>query len=152
MTFGIYGLLLATMCVMRFFPESAAGKMFNRHLVELPLQRVGQLERHHLIFLVVMTMLVLGGGEAIAMLGTDFAVIYALDVSLYVDGLLVALTLASIARSRSGFTATKAGAAALGARLRRVFGRRRVRNAPAKRIEASSANDDEDPAPALLAA
>jgi hypothetical protein len=139
------------MCVMRFFPDSAAGQMLNRQLVEMPLQRLGQLERHHLIFLLIIVGFAFAGGEAFAILGPDFAVVYALDVSFYIDGLLVTLTLASVARSRSGFAATRVGAAGLAMRLRRVFGRRRVRSAPAKRIEAPSANDDDHPVFALAA-
>ena len=151
MTFGICGILLATMCVMRFFPDSSAGRMLNRWLVEIPLQRAAQLERHHLIFALVMIGLMLAGGEVIAVLGPDFAVVYALDVSLYIDFLVVAVTLASVARTKSGVAALRVGLTSLGARLRRVFGRRRVRDVPAKRDKAPSANDD-DPAPALLAA
>jgi hypothetical protein len=154
MTFGICTILLVMMCVMRFWPDSTAGRMLNRQLVEMPLRRLGQLERHHLIFLLVIVGLMLAGvagGEALAILGPDFAVIYALDVSLYIDGLLMALTLASVARSRSGFAATKAGTAWLAVRLRRVFGRRRVRSAPAKRIEKPSANDDDHPVFAMAA-
>src|SRR6478735_9192060 len=99
---AIYGVLLALMLVMRFAPDSSIGKALNRQLVEVPLRVLGGMRRHHLIFLILIV-----------------ALIYALDVSLYVDGLLVTLALASVARTRSVLTLLSAGAASLAVRMRR---------------------------------
>lgn len=150
MTIGIYGLLLALMAVMKLAPHSGAGRLLNRQLVELPLALFARMERHHLIFVLVVAALLMAGTEVLVGLGTvDFALVYALDMSLYIDGLLATMALASLARTKSGVTALRLGAASLGARMRRTFGRRKTRNARPPR--ASGANDDDHPAVALAA-
>jgi hypothetical protein len=77
-------------------------------------------------------------------------VIYALDVSLYVDGLLMTLALASVARTRSGVALLRLGAASLWVRMRRGAGRRASR-ASVRRPARKPANDDDHPAFALAA-
>jgi hypothetical protein len=93
-------------------------------------------------------MMAMVAGELIFALGSvDMAVLYALDVSLYVDGMLMALALATLARTRGAAVLLRTAATSLGARLRRRFGRRCVRSARLRREGSRSANDD-DPAPA----
>jgi hypothetical protein len=145
---AVYGFCLALMLVMRLAPDSPFGKALNRQLVEVPLRLLGRMQRHHLIFLIIIVGLTMVGSEVIFALGTvDFAVIYALDLSLYVDGLLMTLALASLARTRSAIGVLRVGGTALAARLRRRLGRRRTR-AGVRKPPAKSANDD-DPAPAF---
>lgn len=147
---GIYGLLLAIMLVMRLAPASPLGKALNRQLVEVPLRVLGGMRRHHLIFVILMAALVAAGSEAIfAMIsigGVDFAVVYAFDVSLYVDGMLLALALASVSRTRATAALLRAGAIALAVRMWRRAGRRRARHAPARRATRKPSNDDDHPA------
>lgn len=151
MTIGIYGLLLALMAVMKLAPHSGAGRLLNRQLVELPLALFARMERHHLIFVLVVAALLMAGTEVLVGLGSvDFALVYALDLSLYIDGLLAAMALASLTRTKSGVTALRLGAASLGARLRRVMGRRRVRTAVPRR-DGPPANDDDHPVIAAAA-
>lgn len=148
---AIYGVLLALMLVMRFAPDSSIGKALNHQLVERPLRVIGGMQRHHLIFVIVMAALLVAGGEVILALGSmDFAVLYALDVSLYVDGLLMTLALASLTRTRSAMALLRAGATALAARIVRRAGRGRARRAPARRVTRKPSNDDH-PAFALAA-
>jgi hypothetical protein len=148
---AIYGVLLALMLVMRFAPDSSIGKALNRQLVEVPLRVLGGMRRHHLIFVILLVALMAVGSEAILALGSmDFAVIYALDVSLYVDGLLVTLALASVTRTRSVVALLSANAASLAVRMRRGSGRRASR-APARRAARKPSNDDDHPAFALAA-
>ena len=44
-----YGLFLALLMVMRLAPDSALGRMLNRHLVERPLEWLGELDRRQLL-------------------------------------------------------------------------------------------------------
>ena len=149
---AIYGVLLALMLVMRFAPASPIGRALNRQLVEVPLRVLGGMQRHHLIFLIVMAALLVAGSEVILALGSmDFAVLYALDVSLYVDGLLMTLALASVARTRSAITLLGGRAMLLATRIRRGFGGRRMRRGPARRATGKPSNDDDHPAFALAA-
>jgi len=143
-----YAILIVTMLVMKLAPHSPAGRWLNHVLVELPLRLFGKMQRHHLIFLVVIVMLAMVGTELIFALGSvDVAVLYALDVSLYVDGLLMTVAVASLVRTRSAAATLRASATVLVARLRRRFGRRRVRSACVRREGRGAANEDE-PAPA----
>jgi hypothetical protein len=146
------GLLICTTLLMRFAPQSQVSRMLNRRLVEQPLQMLANMRRHHLIFMLLAVAFLIAGAEVIFALGSvDFTLVYALDLSLYIDGLLATLAIASLARTRSGATALRLRAASFGVRLRRVFGRRRVRN-PAVRRPARKPSNDDRPAPMPLAA
>jgi hypothetical protein len=130
---------------MKLAPYSPAGRWLNHALVERPLRLFGRMQRHHLIFLVLIVMLAMVGTELIFALGSvDVAVLYALDVSLYVDGLLMTVAVASLVRTRSAAAMLRASAMGLAARLRRRFGRRRVRSASERREGPGAANDDDD--------
>jgi hypothetical protein len=149
MSVALYGFMIAVALVLRLAPQSPAGRLLNRHLVERPLSVLGRMQRHHVIALLIIIGLLAGSGEMIvAMGGMDVAMIYAIDLSIYIDGLLATLALASLARTRSGFALMRS---ALFSRQRRAFGRRRVRQ-PRKPGHRSSANDDEHPAVRPLAA
>ncbi|MEO6387155.1 MAG: hypothetical protein ABIT16_08110 [Croceibacterium sp.] len=148
---GIYGLLVVLMLVMRLAPQSWFGRVLMRQVVELPLQYLGKLERHHLIFVILIVAMAMVAGELVLALGSvDAALIYALDVSFYIDGLLMTLALASLARTRSGLAYLRASAAMKIGRLRRVFGRRRTRSARRTSVKPSN-DDDRDPAFTLAA-
>ena len=67
-----YGLFLALLMVMRLAPDSALGRMLNRHLVERPLEWLGELDRRQLLYAVILVAMCLGAGEAIAVIGSDF--------------------------------------------------------------------------------
>jgi hypothetical protein len=121
MAVAFYGFMIAVVLVLSLAPRSSAGRLLNRQLVERPLSVLG---------------------------GMDVAMIYAIDLSLYIDGLLATLALASLARTRSGLALLRS---AVFSRQRRAFGRRRVRQ-PRKTVHCSSANDDEHPAVRPLAA
>jgi hypothetical protein len=144
-----YAMFIVAMLVMKLAPQSPAGRWLNAALVERPMRLFGRFERHHLIFLVLIAMLAMVGTEVIFALGSvDFAVIYALDVSLYVDGLLMTVALASLVRTRSAAATLRTGAKLRVARLRRRFDRRRVRSASVRQDGPAAANED-DPVPRL---
>ncbi|WP_305096739.1 hypothetical protein [Croceibacterium aestuarii] len=143
----VYGLLIALMLVMKLAPDSPLGNWLLRHGVERPLERLGSMRRHHLIFAVLFLALLAIGGEMIVALGSaDLFVLYALDLSLYIDGMLAVMAAASVARSRTGFTLLRAQTSQMAARLRRVFGQRRKRRRIERPRRGEPTNDDEHPA------
>jgi len=148
MTFGFYGLLLALMAVMKLAPDSWAGRALNRELVERPLEQLGRMERHHLIFLVIIAGFMMAGGEIFALGGTEMVLGFAIDASIYLDAVLVTYALTVIAGTRNSWQALRMRLP----RLRKVFGRRRIRSAPTRRPGAPSANDEEHSAALPLAA
>jgi len=147
---GFYGLWLALMLVMRFAPHSWLGSVLNRQLVERPLQFAAGLERHHLIYFVIMSGMIIGGGEVIAILGPELVAAYALNSAIYFDAILVAYTLAAVSFARNALRYTRVRLHG-GRRVRRLLAarRRRVRRV---RTARAPANDDGGPAVMPLAA
>ena len=115
--------------------------------VESPLEAMSDIKRHHLIFFVIMAGFVIGGGEAMAILGPEFVAAYTFDLAIYLDAVMVTYALSAVAMAkRSGGWFSQA--------LTRFVRRTCPRSKRATRSASGppkSANDD-DPAPAFLAA
>ena len=146
---AVYGLLLALMLVMKLAPQSPLGRWLLHNGVERPLELLGSMQRHHLIIAVLFLGLLAIGGEMIVALGSaDLFVLYALDLSLYIDGMLAVMALASVARTRSGFALLRAGTSQLSVRMRRAFGQRSKRRRIERPRRGKPSSDDDHPAPA----
>ena len=87
--FAILGFSLCLLLVMLVIPDSPLGRVLHRQLVERPLERLAQLERHHLIYAVIIGSMMIAGGEAVAIAGPELVAMWALDVSIYLDAVLV---------------------------------------------------------------
>jgi hypothetical protein len=150
---AFYGLCLTLIVVMRFAPQSTLGRWLHLNLVHEPLARAAGLERHHLIFLVIAGVMLLAVGETIAIYGTfEWAMISAFDLSVYLDGVVVTVTLAAAARLRTMATALRTRVTRVCSWLPRAARRRRTRCVAKRSVARSSANDDDHPAVAPLAA
>lgn len=150
MVYGLYGLCVALMLVMRFAPDSWLGSLLNRQLVSRPLQLIANFERQQLLYVVILSALMVGGGEMIVLLGPELLAAYAMNLAIYFDAVLVAYALATaaVARNSVRYLRLRLG----GARTaRRLAASRQRRSRPAKRV-LPSANDDDDPATLPLAA
>lgn len=128
----LWGLLLMTALIMKCWPETRFARDLHRTIIEQPLAFVSQIRRAHLVFLVV------GFGViySFAMAGMPhLGVAAAMDVSLYVDALITASTVAALNRSRAAWTVMFARMP----RLRRSAPRPRARR-PAR---TAAVNDDD---------
>jgi hypothetical protein len=144
---AFYGFCLALMLVMRLAPDSPLGRWLNHNIVQEPLARAAALERHHLIFLAIASVMLLAVGETIAIYGTfEWAMISAFDLSIYLDAVAVTAVFGVAARFR-GVMQVLRGRGGVRARPKRAARRRRTR-AGARKPPTKSANDD-DPAPAF---
>lgn len=134
------GLLLGIVVVLRAFPETACARWLERQVAELH-ARLGRLERRHLVFLALMTIIIVVGGEVLAIGGPlDMGLVLLWDVSTYLDIALAAGTLAAVARGRAGWRI-------VATRLPRMRPRARApRTRAMPRPERTSANDDDRPA------
>lgn len=150
MVYGLYGLCVALMLVMRFAPDSGVGSVLNRHLVSKPLEHMADFERHKLFYLLILSALMIGGGEVIVLLGPEVVAAYALQMAVYYDAVLVAYAVAAAAVARQGvrYVRLRLGN---GKATRRLVAARRRRTRPVKRL-LPSANDDDGPAVFALAA
>ena len=141
------GFTIAITLVMWLAPETDAGKLLHRQLVERPLNALARFERHHLWYIVIFAGFAVGGGEMALLLGSEYIAVFAMDLAIYFDAVLVtyaASTLATMRRSGSWLCTV------FSAPLRRVMPRRK-RAADAGRPERKAANDDDRPAVFALA-
>jgi hypothetical protein len=138
------GLLALAMVMMKSFPATPLARSLHLWLVEAPIEAAARMERKHFILLGVL----LFCGPSLAAFGSaEVAMLYAVDLSLYAEAVLLTSMSAIGVSFRKGW-ATLIRGAAVGLRLRRP--RQRARRVHKSRAGAHS-NDDE-PAPALQAA
>ncbi len=132
----IWGLFLLAALVMKRWPETALARWLHRTMIVQPLNALGGLKRQHLILLLVAAPLMFSFAE-IGM--PHLAMAAAIDVSLYVDLLITATTLAALDRSRGTWTAFTARLP----RLRRANPRPRRRRSSTSVARKPAANDDD---------
>lgn len=141
------GLFLALIMVMRLAPESALGRVLNRHLVERPLERLGEFDRRQLLYATILVVMCLGAGEAIAVLGPELLGVYAWDLAVYLDAVAVSYALAAVARARTVLRIVRLRSSVFLRPFRRPARRAKRTRTMASRSPSSASNDD-DPAPA----
>jgi hypothetical protein len=145
------GLLLVAILVMKLFPETPFARALHRALVAGPLERLAAMDRRHALFALAVIALALFASDMIALIGSaDLAFAIAWDVSVYVDALAVAWTLAAIGRSKGAWLAVKARfGPPRGRSIRRPMPRRRR---SATQPAANDSADDGDAGRRALAA
>ena len=132
------GLLVFAIVVLKRFPETAAARWMMRMVGET-LTALGRVERKHLIFLALMTLVLVAGTELLALAGPfDIALVLLWDISAYVDIVLTTVVVTTATRGSLGGRALVARFAP-----RRAPRARRQRSA---RKAAPPSNDDERPA------
>ncbi|MFL6845920.1 MAG: hypothetical protein ACJ8ER_13695 [Allosphingosinicella sp.] len=135
---GLFALAVAT---ARLYPDLPIGRLLHTWLVDLPLRLAASVERKHLICLVVL----LVAGQALLMAAPlDLAFLAAWDLSIYVDLMLAAWTIATVARGRAAWTFVRTKAVRL-ARPGTKAGRGRAAGrAPRTRRPPVPTNDADD--------
>jgi hypothetical protein len=103
------GLVLLVIMTMKLFPDLPISRQLHRELVEVPLRKLAAMTRAHLIFGLVALAMLFTASELIMLLGSaDFVMLMAWDVSLYVDALLAAWTVAAVTRGKAAWQALAA--------------------------------------------
>jgi hypothetical protein len=140
------GLLALALVVMKSFPSTPLARSLHLWLVEAPIEAAGLVERKHLILLGVL----LFCGPSLAAFGSaEVAMIYAVDLSLYVEAVLVTSVSAAGLSLKTGWaTATRNAALA----LRRRRPRQRSRRVRSGKSRTSAASNDDEPDRASRAA
>lgn len=137
------GLLIA---VLRLWPDSGIGRFLRPCLVERPAAALSKLERHHLIWAAIVLFVIVGASELATLYGSEFLFAYSLDLSLYLDAVLVTAALAVVSRVRSVANVLdhrwRAVICLRADRHERAARPRAARRSPAKR-----ADNDEDGSP-----
>lgn len=104
----ILGLLALCVVVMLAFPKTATARWLHSVLVERPLEWLANLKRRDVILLFVMVVLFVTAGEFLAVFGAAELLALGVNLSLYVDAVLVttAATIgAAVATAWSGVRA-----------------------------------------------
>ena len=96
-----YGILLALALFMRFGPDIPLKRMLNRHLVERPLDILMAHRRHQFLFIGIASVMLLISGEALLLFGPELMLVYAADIALYVDVVVIAAASASWSRAHA---------------------------------------------------
>jgi hypothetical protein len=151
--------LLTIVGIIRGNPDSPLGRTLHLYLVEKPVEAASRIRLHHIIWFGLVSIAVLlltmfvAGKIATAFETTDFLFAYSFDLSLYLDALLVASTIAMVTRVRTIMLLTRAKArqwAGRGKSGRTALPRPRApRRRPALR---RPDNDEDGPFPATAAA
>jgi hypothetical protein len=138
-----YGVFFVAMLVMKLTPQSPLGRWLNLHLVELPLRNF---DYRRIFWLALFVALAFATSDVLPLVGgTDFLTVYAWDLTVYFDAMVVAYALATVARARAGVRWLALRASLL--LLWRGPRSRARRTRPARKLRDRVSNDD-DPAPA----
>ncbi|MDQ3144554.1 MAG: hypothetical protein M3Q57_06705 [Pseudomonadota bacterium] len=145
------GLFAIAILIARLFPTTPTGRWLHLTLVEIPVDWLSRVERKHVIFLLIM---LLAGPSLALALPVELALLYAFDLSVYLDVVVAVGTLGAASRAKlvwARFETAVARAVApakilVGVTPRPRATRPRVRKTPANR------NDADRPARFLRAA
>lgn len=136
--------------VARLFPETPAGKWLHLNLAELPLRWACGLERKYVIFALL---IVIAGPALTAAAPLELALIYALDLSLYIDVVVAVGTAAALTGCKTAWTAIKARASSIANAFRKTRPPSGKRRAAKQRPHRPATNDDDaEPAREAIAA
>ena len=133
-------LLGAAVLIMKRWPTLPFARLLHRALVEDPLELAERLERKHLVLLG----LLLFGGQAIALFGPELTLVYAVDVSLYVEAAAATTLAAAASRLRYGWRAFRRAVSICMLRFRPRSRVRRTKK-PAELRQNEPSTDDERP-------
>ncbi len=137
----IAGLLALILIFAKLFPNTPFGRGLHLYFVELPLKLAHQIERRHLILLVIL----LCSGQMLALMGSaELALAYAVDMSIYYDAAVATSLAAAATFFRNAWASFTSAVARLVRPLATARSRARKKR-PAAAPRKSASNDD-DPA------
>ncbi len=134
-------LIAIPLCIMLFFPKTAAAKWLHKHLVVGLIDAAARFERRQFIYFILMIMMM---HSLLPLMSLEMATLIIADLSLYYDAVITAYLAAFAARAKSVWWAIKSRVAAI-FRCRRPAARHR-RDVASKPPRKPAANDDPDPA------
>ena len=97
----ISGIALALVLLLRFGPDSSFRRALRFCMVETPARWLSRIERHDLIFVVLVTAIILAGGELFLVFAPEFVMWYAANLAFYLDAVAISALLAAATIMRS---------------------------------------------------
>lgn len=99
------GLFAIALLIAKLFPTTPSGRWLHLTLVETPVVWLSRVERKHVIFMLIL----LFAGQALAMAAPlELVLIYAFDVSVYLDVVVAVGTFSAANRAKLAWTTLKA--------------------------------------------
>jgi hypothetical protein len=92
---------LAIMALMRFGPDIPFTRTLKTCLLKWPLDWIANHKRQHAIQLAILLILCLGSWELVLMFGSEFAWVYAGDLALYLDVLVMSFLVTAQVKIKS---------------------------------------------------
>jgi hypothetical protein len=91
---------LALTLLLRFGPDVPLLRALRASMVEAPARRLSELERHHIIFLIALSVMMLAGGDLLVVFGPEFVALFAANLAFYIDAVAITalLSAAPVAR------------------------------------------------------
>jgi hypothetical protein len=136
---AITGCFLCLLLIMLLIPESQLGRALQSLLVERPLASLARFERHHLIYAVIIGGMAMGSAELIFLAGPELVTMWALNLSIYFDAVIVTYALSALAAARG----LKGWAGRAVRRLVRTMPRPRARRRRSINRPEKASNDDD---------
>jgi len=136
-----YTSILFVMCRC---PDTRMARSLHAHLVEMPMARISRMSRTDLLYVVIVAVLFTAGLDVVAILGPDFALVYAADLALYVDFLMVAVLVAATTRLKVTAQSIQAIALQLWRRASRSARAKARQRETRTRTVANRADNDSD--------
>jgi len=97
---ALTGCLLFLLLIMLLLPASEAGQLLHLQLVERPLAWLAGCERHHLIYALIIGSILVGGGELMFLAGPELVTMWAMNLSIYFDAVIVTYALSALVAAR----------------------------------------------------
>ena len=139
---AITGCLIFLLLIMLLLPHSVAGRLLHLQLVERPLAWLAGCKSHHLIYALIIGSIMLGGGELMFLAGPELVTMWAMNLSIYFDAVIVTYALSALVAARGLKTWA-------GQKLRRIVRSkaraRRTRRRSAEKPDKASNDDDDGP-------
>ncbi|MBD3728136.1 MAG: hypothetical protein IE933_00340 [Sphingomonadales bacterium] len=133
-----WALTIGLVALLRLWPDLPISRLLQRHLVERPVAALLDMNRLQLIKLALFAALMLTAGDLVLMLGSsEMLLLYAGDLALYVDAVMVAYTVAAAARIRPALALMRRP-------VRLMKGKRHIRSAPQPTAKPAANDDDGD--------
>ena len=146
MVLWLMGLILAS-CIflMRCCPDTPTAARLHRYLAVEPVRWFMELRRKDVFYFLLIAGFAAAGGEVFAVLGPEVVLMYAADVALYLDLVIVSSLVAAASRFKVSLACVRESSSALRQRARRPFRRaRRQRATRSARETLTPDNDDEE--------
>lgn len=93
-------LALALTLLLRFGPDVPLLRAMRASLIEAPARLLAKIQRHQIIFLIIISVMMLTGGELLVLFGPELLGLFATNLALYLDAVAITALLSAATMAR----------------------------------------------------